>query len=433
MNPQMPPSVAVHAVGVVETWTPSPRTRASRVERPAGLEFLASQSVRLDLGGDLVRPMSIASGPARPYLDFAVQRSESAFKAAFFGLSPGDVVRVATPRGPFLLDRARPAIMVASGIGITPFRSMLHALTDEHATLAGALVHATRGPMDVPFREEIDALTVGAGLRLVRRSGPVPDDLLRELAEEFAAPVWYVAGPVEDLRDVAERLLAMGVDRADLRLEAFRYPGSLAAPGAPGGFPDWEQLYRSTPGERMARYVPGLDPDVAAAIDAHALRGRALDVGTGPGTQAIALAERGFEVTGADISAAAVETAQRRGGASGARFVVDDVLASKLGGEFDVVLDRGCFHVLPASRRGDYANAIAARLPPGGTLLLKCFADDQPGEGGPARFSSDEIRSVFADRFDVVSVSRTVYQGTLDPPPRALFCVLHRRPNGGTS
>ncbi len=193
------------------------------------------------------------------------------------------------------------------------------------------------------------------------------------------------------------------------------------------GLPDWDQLYQSNPVEQMPWYYAEIDPDLARAIERYALRGSALDVGTGPGTQALALAARGFQTTGVDISPAAVEAARRRDAEGRVRFLVDDVLASRLGEKFDVLLDRGCFHVIPGDRRADYVRAVAARLVPGGMLLLKCFADDQPGDWGPSRFSPDEIRRVFGGTFEILEVTRTVYPGTLDPAPRALFCVLRAK------
>jgi ferredoxin-NADP reductase len=213
-------------------------TRAIRIEKPPEFTFLASQATRLILGDDLARPMTIASGPARPYLDFAVQRTDSEFKHAFFALMPGNTVRVTAPRGHFLLERARPAVMIAAGIGVTPFRSMLEALADERATLAGALVHATHGPLDVPFRDEIESLACRAGLRLVPKNGPVHEAELRALAVEIAAPVWYVAGPVEDVKHVRELLGSIGVDKENIRLEAFRYAGSLATSSPPASPPN---------------------------------------------------------------------------------------------------------------------------------------------------------------------------------------------------
>ena len=232
--------MSIYTVRVLNAWEPSLTTRAIRVEKPPEVSFVASQATRLILGEDLARPMTIASGPTRPYLDFAVQRTDSEFKRAFFALTRGTAVRVTAPRGHFLLERARPAVMIAAGIGVTPFRSMLEALADEHATLAGVLVHTTVGPLDVPFRDEIETLTHRAGLRLSHKNGPVGEDQLRTLAAEIATPVWYVAGSVEDVKHARDLLGSISVNKEDIRVEAFRYAGSLAAPSLPVGTPHSE-------------------------------------------------------------------------------------------------------------------------------------------------------------------------------------------------
>lgn len=53
----------------------------------------------------------------------------------------------------------------------------------------------------------------------------------------------------------------------------------------------------------MPWFNPELDEDLENALDELGLRsGSALDLGTGPGTQAIHLARRGFDVTATDIS-----------------------------------------------------------------------------------------------------------------------------------
>src|SRR6266545_777556 len=64
---------------VLETWNPSASTRAIRVEK-----------------AELLRPMTIASGPARPHLDFAAQRSASEFKRAF-GRETADIAPLRLP------------------------------------------------------------------------------------------------------------------------------------------------------------------------------------------------------------------------------------------------------------------------------------------------------------------------------------------------
>lgn len=198
----------------------------------------------------------------------------------------------------------------------------------------------------------------------------------------------------------------------------------------PGGFPDWHVLYQQQPGETLPWYYPDLDPDLEAALAIHGpAQGHILDLGTGPGTQAIELAARGYDVTGTDLSAAAIARAIERAAARGVdvNFVADDVLATRLGGRFDAVFDRGCFHVFDPSERTAYVAAVAAWLAPGAFLFLKCFSHLQPGTSGPYRFTADMLRDAFAASFELLAATDTFYQGTLETPPRALFCVLRRR------
>ncbi|MBR8831761.1 MAG: hypothetical protein N5P05_002641 [Chroococcopsis gigantea SAG 12.99] len=60
-------------------------------------------------------------------------------------------------------------------------------------------------------------------------------------------------------------------------------------------FPDPEQLYREQSVDSMPWFYEGLDPDLKRALGMmNITQGVALDIGTGPGTQAIALARQGF-------------------------------------------------------------------------------------------------------------------------------------------
>ncbi|HEY9638079.1 MAG TPA: class I SAM-dependent methyltransferase [Coleofasciculaceae cyanobacterium] len=194
-------------------------------------------------------------------------------------------------------------------------------------------------------------------------------------------------------------------------------------------FPDWEQLYQTQDVESMPWFNPDLDLDLEQALTSLNLHtGRALDLGTGPATQAIALAQRGFKVTATDISATAIEKALVKAKEKGLDifFRQDDILNSKLDQEFDFVLDRGCFHVFPPERRDDYIRTTYSLIKPNGYLFLKCFSQLEEREAGPYRFTPEEIEEIFSSRFKVSSVKETVYYGTLDPLPRALFCILEK-------
>jgi 2-polyprenyl-3-methyl-5-hydroxy-6-metoxy-1,4-benzoquinol methylase len=192
-------------------------------------------------------------------------------------------------------------------------------------------------------------------------------------------------------------------------------------------FPDWEALYASDPAESMPWFYPLLDPDVSGALNG--VRGTLLDIGTGPGTQAIALARLGFDVTAVDLSDSAVEKADARARREGVRvsFLQDDILHTRVRGTFDFILDRGCLEVLAPRDRPSYAETLASLAAPGGRLLLKCFSSRQDGDFGPYRFRPDQLRELFGRGFDVESVRETVYYGTVEPLPLALFCVARSR------
>jgi 2-polyprenyl-3-methyl-5-hydroxy-6-metoxy-1,4-benzoquinol methylase len=194
-------------------------------------------------------------------------------------------------------------------------------------------------------------------------------------------------------------------------------------------FPNWNELYGEQPVERMPWYYPELDPDLEDALATqHIETGRALDLGTGPATQALALAERGFQVTASDLSQRAIEQGRTRSTAKhlDIEFVQDDILNTVLAGPYDFVFDRGCFHVLAPEHRAAYATAVANLVKPRGYFFLKCFSDEQPGEIGPYRLTAREIESTFAVGFEIIAIARTIYHGTLAEQPKAFFCTLRR-------
>ena len=99
-----------------------------------------------------------------------------------------------------------------------------------------------------------------------------------------------------------------------------------------------------------------------------------LDVGCGSGADLEHLVEKGFDVTGIDISPAAINLTQKRIDIKklSARLLVGDILKMSLGdGKFDFITDRGCFHHIANEKRTIYADTIGDAIKSGGYLLLR--------------------------------------------------------------
>ena len=121
-------------------------------------------------------------------------------------------------------------------------------------------------------------------------------------------------------------------------------------------------------------------PELIAFINSHP-PGRALDLGCGTGTNAITLAQHGWQVTGVDFAWRAIQIARRKAGAAGMRVdfrLADVTRLDWLRGPFDLIFDLGCFHGLSASGRSAYARHIQRLLSPTGAFLLYVMFKNDP-------------------------------------------------------
>lgn len=171
------------------------------------------------------------------------------------------------------------------------------------------------------------------------------------------------------------------------------------------------------------------DPLLVGVIESRAvLPGRMLEVGCGTGTNAIFLAERGFDVLGVDISPLAVERARDR--AKGrCRFEIADFLAAvPAGGPFGFVFDRGCFHSFDAEdERGRFARNVADALVEGGLWLsLVGSTEGPPREAGPPRRSARDVAGAIEPWLEIVELRSAEFVGS-GTEFKAWVCLARKR------
>jgi len=143
----------------------------------------------------------------------------------------------------------------------------------------------------------------------------------------------------------------------------------------------WDERYSGP------ELVWGAGPNRFVADELAALPpGRAIDLGTGEGRNAIWLAERGWQVTAVDFSAAGLARAARLATERGvsARWVQADLLDYQpASAAYDLVLI--AYLQLPSARLAGVLRAAAEAVAPGGTLLVIGHDRDNiaRGYGGP--------------------------------------------------
>ncbi|BAB05777.1 class I SAM-dependent methyltransferase [Halalkalibacterium halodurans] len=122
--------------------------------------------------------------------------------------------------------------------------------------------------------------------------------------------------------------------------------------------------------------------------------GKVLELGCGPGRNAIYLAENHFEVDVVDLSQKAIDWAMDRANERKAsiRFIRENIFNLNVNkASYDLVYDSGCFHHIPPHRRMDYIHLVTTALKPGGHFGLTCFIENGP-LGGAAISDLDVYR-----------------------------------------
>lgn len=165
------------------------------------------------------------------------------------------------------------------------------------------------------------------------------------------------------------------------------------------------------PDENLVRYVEQLEIPVS----------RVLELGSGPGRNALYLAEHGSQVDAIDLAQTSVDWANERARERQlhVRFQQGNLFELPFEqGAYDFVYDSGCFHHIAPHRRHDYIRIVSDALRPGGCFALTCFVEGgqyggsdmtdwdvyrQRSLNGGLGFTEEKLRSIF-ESFEVLDI-----------------------------
>lgn len=128
-----------------------------------GFTFLPGQFVSMTDtvdGKRVTRAYSIASPPMGAIFELCLNRvKEGKLSPRLFEMQPGDTIEIQGPLGYFVLRHpAHDTVLVATGTGIAPFRSILKAHLEAHPEHQFTLLFGVRYERNLMYRDEFELL-----------------------------------------------------------------------------------------------------------------------------------------------------------------------------------------------------------------------------------------------------------------------------------
>ncbi|MGN6718823.1 MAG: ferredoxin--NADP reductase [Candidatus Binatia bacterium] len=220
-------------------------TIAFHFEKPSDFAFTAGQFISVslinpretDAEGD-TRAFSIASAPYERDLMIATRMRDTAFKRILRKLIPGELIRIRGPFGSLTLhdDATRPAVFLAGGIGITPFRSIVLQSTQLGRAHRLFLFYSNRRAEDAAFLDELKQCgRANPNFKCIAivtqpseskqqwdgERGYVNKAMLLKFVHDLQLPIYYIAGPPGMVVSMQGELNAAGVVSDHIRAEQF--------------------------------------------------------------------------------------------------------------------------------------------------------------------------------------------------------------------
>src|SRR3990167_1841408 len=211
-------------------------------EKPAELTFTPGQYGGFSLPQlqaidikQATRLFSLLSTPHDSYLAIATRIKNSLYKPPPANLPIGGKIKFAGPSGNFILheDMTKPVILIAGGIGIVPFYSMIRETLHQPSERSLTLFYGNESIETTAFYTELETLSKTQSTfkfiptfstypsEWLGEKGWITDQMIKKYVSDLYAPIYYVCGAGGMVSAIHNLLHELDIPEDQIRCEDF--------------------------------------------------------------------------------------------------------------------------------------------------------------------------------------------------------------------
>ena len=185
------------------------------------------------------RYFTLASSPTEKDIRLGVKfyRNSSTFKQAMLALDQSHEIVASQLAGDFVLpaNPKQKCVLIAGGIGITPFRSMIKYLLDTHQRRPIVLFYVNKTVNDIVYKDVFDQAQQELGIKTIyaltdtrnlprtwtEQVGRISPNLIRAVVPDYFNCSFYISGPKGMVDSFKELLRQLNVKDAQIKTDFF--------------------------------------------------------------------------------------------------------------------------------------------------------------------------------------------------------------------
>jgi glycine betaine catabolism B len=185
------------------------------------------------------RYFTLASAPTEKTLRLGVKfyKKSSSFKKNMLTMNTGDEIIASQVAGDFILpkDPRQKCVLIAGGVGVTPFRSMIKYLLDTHQRRPITLFYANKTITDIVYKDVFDRAQQELGVQVVYAVtdsnnlpsywkgtvGRITPELIRNKVPDYRRCIFYISGPKGMVDSFKEALTRMDIPGSRIKTDFF--------------------------------------------------------------------------------------------------------------------------------------------------------------------------------------------------------------------